>query len=154
MQLQGVFMTDINLKSNDRRMRILLVEDNHGDVVLLKHGLQQSKIEAQVNIASTGEEALKLLQSNHLDRAELPDLILLDINLPGINGVEVLTRIKSNAYLKEIPIVVISSSNANEDKTNCFRAHANYYLVKASNIDEVGQFIANLERFWFRQRQL
>lgn len=140
-------MTNETLKNKKRPIRLLLIEDNHGDALLLKRAFTRTKIKTSLTIANTGEEALHLI----LKKNYIPDIILLDLNLPGINGLEVLKSLKNNEDFKRIPVIVLSSSRAEHDVINCYNQHANCYLTKASNLEELYTLVEKIESFWFNQ---
>jgi CheY-like chemotaxis protein len=122
-------------------IEVLLVEDNANDVELTLHALRGAKLRNHVHIARDGAEALDHLQQH------VPDLILLDLNLPKVDGREVLQRIKSNARLAHIPVVVLTSSQAEEDIARSYRLNANAYVTKPIEpavflkaVNAIGQF--------------
>lgn len=139
-------MTNDVLKNKKNPVRLLLVEDSHGDALLVKRAFARTKIKNRITIAQTGEEALSLLQHH-----ENPDIILLDLNLPGINGLEVLKTIKNNEQLKRIPVIILSSSRADKDVLTSYNHHANCYMMKAASLDELYKLVDNIEQFWFKQ---
>ncbi len=121
--------------------RVLLVECNPGDVDLILEALQNPL--HQVTVASDGLEAMRLVRA-----AEKPSLILLDLNLPKKDGREVLQEIKSDPELKQIPVVILSSSDADRDLVQAYRLHANCYLTKPVDLEEFLAVIAGISRFW------
>ena len=143
-------MTNDTLQNKKRVVRILLVEDNRGDALLVKRAFEDKELENHITIASTGEEALNLLHKIQ-DEVTMPDIILLDLNLPGISGLEVLKKIKNEANLKRIPIIILSSSRAENDVLNCYDNHASCYMKKAYSMDELYALTDKIEQFWFTQ---
>ena len=132
-----------------RPIEILLVEDNRGDSDLVREGLENCKIYNRLNVIEDGEKALAYLrrEAQYAD-ASRPDLILLDLNLPRKDGREVLKEIKEDNSLKRIPVVVLTSSKAEEDIAKTYNLHANCYISKPI---EVGQFldvVRSIEDFW------
>lgn len=129
---------------------ILLVEDNPGDVGLVREALAEGKVCNKLHVASDGVEALKFLrgQGDHAD-APCPDLILLDLNLPKMNGREVLHEIKSDPYLKTIPVVILTSSKEEEDICRSYADHANCYVTKPAGFDSFLNAVRSIEDFWF-----
>jgi CheY-like chemotaxis protein len=125
-------------------LRILLVEDTPGDVRLITVGFKRSGLEPQIHAVGDGEEALKVL----FNRQFLPDLILLDINLPLLSGHEVLKQIKNHETLKKIPVVVLTSSLLDEDVAKAKAYKADFYVIKPINLDEYFESILKIERFW------
>lgn len=131
-------------------IHILLVEDNAGDIDLAKDALRQFKTRHTLHVASDGARALEVLFDPEQSAKDLPDLILLDLNLPKIDGREILATIKSDERLSHIPVIVLTSSNAERDLQQAYRLHANCYLTKPT---DVGQFFAMfelIERFWLQ----
>jgi two-component system response regulator len=133
-----------------RLVEILLVEDNPADVVLTKEGLEQCKIANQLHVVQTGEEALAFLQRQEpYADAVRPDLILLDLNLPRLSGRELLAQIKGPDHLKRIPVVVLTSSRAEEDVVRSYDLGANCYVSKPLTFAEYLKIIKAIEEFWF-----
>jgi chemotaxis family two-component system response regulator Rcp1 len=132
-----------------RQMNILLVEDNEGDILLAKEALKQGRIPSSVNVARDGEEALNYLHKR-ADFAEVsvPDLILLDINLPKIDGKEVLSEIKTDRSLRYIPVVMLTTSSAESDVMDAYYHHANCYIVKPVDLDKFLEVVHRIENFW------
>jgi chemotaxis family two-component system response regulator Rcp1 len=129
---------------------ILHVEDNEGDVRLVREALQTSANDYQVIVARDGVEASECLHGRgSLAGAALPELILLDLNLPKKSGCEVLEEIKSDAELRHIPVIVFTSSAASADVLKAYGLHANCYLTKPTDIEELFRIIQILESFWF-----
>ena len=133
-----------------RPIEILLVEDNPGDVILTEEAFSAAKISNNLHIARDGEEALDYLnRASGYENAIRPDLILLDLNLPKIDGREVLDTIKSDDTLKRIPVVVLTSSEAEQDIVKTYDLHANSYVVKPINLDQFVKVVNAVESFWF-----
>ncbi|MBX2970434.1 MAG: response regulator [Cyclobacteriaceae bacterium] len=130
-------------------IHILLVEDNEGDIVLTKEALSGGKINNRITVVRDGEEALDMLrnQGRYID-SERPDLILLDINLPKIDGIEVLTEIKNDPELKSIPVVMLTTSSSEKDITNAYRNHANCYITKPVDLDKFLEIVNAIEDYW------
>ncbi|CAN5120029.1 response regulator [soil metagenome] len=127
---------------------ILLVEDNPGDVRLTQEVLKTSAYNTRLKVVYDGEEALDyLLQLT--DKNVIPDLILLDLNLPRRNGLEVLEVIKKHPRLMLIPIVMLTSSEAPHDIDECYSRHANSYITKPVDFDEYFKVVNMIEKFWF-----
>ncbi len=143
------------MMSKLKMKHILLVEDNEGDIVLTTEAIEESKIDVKISIARDGEQAIHFLKGEGIFKnAELPDLILLDINIPKKNGHEVLEYIKKNEKTKHIPVVMLTTSSSNKDIVSAYAKHANCYLVKAHNAEDFFELIAGLENFWFNLAQL
>jgi CheY-like chemotaxis protein len=133
-----------------RPIEILLVEDNPGDVRLTREALLDGKIRNKMAVASDGVEALKILRKEgERANAVSPDLILLDLNLPRKSGREVLAEIKSDPLLKRIPVVVLTTSQAEEDVLKAYNLNANCYIAKPVDLDQFLAVVKSLESFWF-----
>lgn len=125
-------------------IKILLVEDNEGDIVLTQEALKDGRIKNNVSIARDGVEALALLDSGE----ELPDLILLDINLPKLNGLEVLTAIKKDPRLKTIPVIMLSTSDEQNDIITSYNNYANCFITKPVDFNRFIEVVHTIETFW------
>jgi len=130
-------------------IQILLIEDNPGDIRLTIESLKDAKIRTNLNVVRDGVEALDFLyqQNQHTD-APRPDLILLDLNLPKKDGREVLAEIKTADQLRRIPVVVLTTSQAEEDILKSYGLHANCYVTKPVDLDQFIDVIRSLETFW------
>ncbi len=136
-------------RENGKIIEILLVEDNPGDVELVREALSEGKINNQLHVASDGVEAMEYLkrEGSHA-AAACPDLVLLDLNLPRKNGREVLQEIKSDPQLKLVPVVVLTSSKAEEDILRSYNLHANCYVTKPVDLDQFLHVVKSIEDFW------
>ncbi|HEV7350929.1 response regulator [Telluribacter sp.] len=132
-------------------IRILLVEDNEGDIVLTKEALSEGRIRNTIAIARDGVEAVELLSNTE---AELPDLILLDMNLPRMNGKEVLGFIKNNDRLRKIPVIILTTSSSEKDIKESYENQANCFISKPVDLDKFIKIIRNIEDFWISIVQL
>ena len=128
---------------------ILLVEDNPGDVRLTRELLKESKIHNNLTVMDNGEDAIVFLRraAKHAD-ATLPDLILLDLNLPRKNGAEVLASIKNDPILRRIPVVILTSSKAEEDIVRAYDLHANCYISKPVGLEQFATVVKSIDDFW------
>ncbi|TVQ65465.1 MAG: response regulator [Balneolaceae bacterium] len=137
------------------KREILIVEDNDGDILLLQEAFETSGCQWNLTICKDGEQAIRhladLCAQEHHNR---PDLILLDLNLPRKNGLEVLEFIKENGFLKEIPTVVFSTSSSKKDIDSCYQRHANCYITKPVDIDNYQRTIQAICSFWVHTVQL
>jgi two-component system, chemotaxis family, response regulator Rcp1 len=133
--------------------RILLVEDNPADVFLLREALHNSGVRFELMTATDGEKALRML-FDEADQTPSPDLILLDLNLPKVNGHMLLRRIKSDPRTETIPAIVMSSSGAASDVTLAYSEHANCYIRKPANLDELFHTVMAIKSFWLDVVQL
>jgi CheY-like chemotaxis protein len=131
-------------------MEILLLEDNFGDVLLIQKAFEKSRIATTVSVAEDGELALHMLrrEGRFKDQAR-PDLILLDLNLPKLDGREILLEVKQDPALSDIPIVVLSGSRAEAEIARIYALHANAYIVKPVNFQHLQEIVSTLETFWF-----
>ena len=130
-------------------IEILLVEDNVGDVRLTKEALKEGKVYNNLHWAKDGVEALAFLrrEGSH-NNAPRPDIILLDLNLPKIDGREVLSVIKNDNQLKHIPVVVLTTSKADEDVLRSYELHANCYVTKPVDLEKFILVVQSIDRFW------
>ena len=126
---------------------ILLVEDNPADVRLLKEALLENNSRNRLRVASDGEYAMELLHDAS-DQDELPDLIVLDLNLPRKSGREVLQEVKTDQHLKRIPVVVLSSSDRSEDVASVYELSGNCYIQKPIEFDRFTNVVKSIEHFW------
>lgn len=130
-------------------IEILLVEDNPGDVRLTQEGFKEAQIENHVHVVNDGVDALDFVyRRNEHVTAPRPDIVLLDLNLPRKNGDEVLEEIKSDPDLKHTPVVVLTSSKAEEDIVKSYDLHANAFLTKPIDPDEFIGIVRTFEEFW------
>jgi CheY-like chemotaxis protein len=130
-------------------VEILLVEDNPGDVRLTKEALKEGKVYNNLHWAKDGVEALEFLrrEGKHA-KAPRPDIILLDLNLPKKDGREVLAVIKKDGVLKHIPVVVLTTSEAEEDVLKSYELHANCYVTKPVDLEKFIHVVQSIDRFW------
>jgi chemotaxis family two-component system response regulator Rcp1 len=140
----------------DKTFKILLIEDNLGDIRLTQEAFKESLVPCTLHAITDGDEALKYLfgQQQNLSDEQLPDLILLDLNLPKRDGREVLAAIKQDAYLKKIPVIVLTTSNAENDINVAYNLHANSYLVKPIDFDKFIDMVRLIEQYWLHTATL
>ncbi|WP_394741223.1 response regulator [Natronococcus roseus] len=130
--------------------QLLLVEDNPGDVRLTREAFKQGRIDNDLHTVSDGSDALDFLhQRGEYEDAPRPDLVLLDLNLPRKDGEEVLADLKDDPQLQSIPVIVLTSSRAEEDIARSYELHANAYLTKPVDPDEFIETVRAFEKFWF-----
>jgi len=131
-------------------VNILLVEDSPTDIDLTREGLEMGKLANNLTVLEDGQQALDFLRrKGAYSDAERPDLILLDLNLPGKDGREVLEEIKNDPELMSIPVVVLTSSKAEEDISRSYKLHANCYISKPVNFSRFVEVVKGIEDFWF-----
>lgn len=146
-----MFMKVLKMKTFPTPFEILLVEDNKGDIGLITEFFIDSKIITNLHIAEDGDETLRFLYGkDKFSGSTLPDIIILDWNLPKKDGSEVLKEIKENNNLKNIPVIVLTTSSAEKDMIRAYDLHANAYLVKPINCDEFMTVIKSIKSFWFK----
>lgn len=139
----------MNSQRNGKPIEILLIEDNPGDVRLTKEVLKEGKVRNNLQVVGDGVEAMAYLhRENSYAKAPRPDLILLDLNLPKKDGREVLQEIKADHHLKNIPVVVLTTSNADEDILKSYNLSANCYITKPVDLDQFISVIRSVEAFW------
>jgi len=132
-------------------MRILVIEDNPGDVRLIREAFRETGSQAEFQVAEDGEQALALLrrQPPYIE-ALRPNLILLDLNLPKLDGKQVLAQIKSDESLRSIPVIILSSSHSREDVFNSYNGYANCYIPKPIMFDDFIKVAKGITDFWVR----
>jgi chemotaxis family two-component system response regulator Rcp1 len=135
-----------------KEIHILLVEDNEGDIVLAREALEEARIKNRITVITDGEKALEYLFRN--DNNRKPDLILLDMNLPKVNGLEVLAKLKADEALKIIPVVMLTTSTSEQDVLDAYRNYVNCYINKPIDLEEFIVVIKNIESFWLNTVKL
>jgi two-component system, chemotaxis family, response regulator Rcp1 len=137
------------MTQEEKKVEILLVEDNPGDVRLISEGLQGSRIVNHISVVQDGEEASDFLFKRGRYRdAPTPDIILLDLNLPKKDGRKLLAEIKQDNNLQQIPVVILTSSSAESDINMAYQLHANSYLQKPLDLTEFMAMIQSFEQYW------
>ncbi len=137
------------------KAEILLVEDNPGDVALMRASLAKWQTPRTLHVARSGHEALSLLgKTEGHSQSVCPDLILLDLNMPGIDGREVLRRVKEDEELRAIPVIILTSSRAKANVRCSYNLHANCYITKPVQLSDFADVMKSLEVFWLRQATL
>jgi len=132
-----------------QEIHILLVDDNEGDVLLTREALEEARIISRISVAYDGIQALNFLRKEPPYRGEdSPDLILLDINLPRMDGTEVLSIIKSDPMLKRIPVIMLTTSSSEKDINTSYNNHANCYITKPVDLERFMDVVRTIEDFW------
>ena len=130
-------------------VHILLVEDNEGDIILTTEAFKDMKLENKISIVRDGEEALRFLKKQgEYAEVDTPQLILMDINLPGMDGKQLLEIIKKDDELKEIPVVMLTCSDADADISECYDKHVNWYITKPIDYDKYTKVMHEIEAFY------
>lgn len=130
-------------------IEILLIEDNAGDIELTQEAFHEAKTPNNLHVVRDGDEALEFLYKNgRHENAVRPDIVLLDLNMPGKNGKEVLAIVKEDENLKDIPIIIITSSEAEMDVAKSYALHVNAYIVKPVSLQQFMQVVEAVEMFW------
>jgi two-component system response regulator len=131
-------------------IHVLLVEDDPGDVELTKASLENAKIAVSLGVVGDGEEAMDyLLKRGNYETAETPQLVILDLNLPRKHGREVLADMRADPVLKSIPVVVLTTSDADEDIVRAYTNGANCYVTKPMGLNEFDKVVHSIGDFWF-----
>lgn len=130
--------------------QILLVEDSPSDVYMTREALREGKIINDLHVVDNGDDAIAFLrQQGAYDSAPRPDLVLLDLNLPGKDGREVLEEIKTDPVLRTIPVIILTTSAAESDVLRSYELHANCYITKPVGLDPFMETVRRIEGFWF-----
>lgn len=136
-------------------IHILLVEDNEGDILLTTEAIKDGKIANEISVANDGEKGIDFLKARiNNPKAGLPDLIILDVNLPKKNGHEVLEYIKTNPDLKQIPVIMLTTSSSITDINASYKNHANCFITKPVEVEDFMKAVGQIEDFWFNIVQL
>ena len=134
---------------NAEEISVLLVEDDPGDVMLVREAFAADKVGNTLSVVSDGVEAMRFVRGEgEYAGVERPDLVLLDLNLPRKSGAEVLAEIKSDPQLSTIPVVVLTTSQAEEDVLRSYEMHANAYVTKPVDFDRFGEIVRQIDEFF------
>ena len=140
-----------SMENDTRSIEILLVEDNPGDARLTIEAMREAKMRNRVHVVEDGVEAMAFLRrQGRYGEAPRPDLILLDLNLPRKDGREVLAEVKADSDLKRIPVVVLTTSRAEEDVIRAYDLHANCYVTKPVDLAQFMKIVAQIDEFWVK----
>ena len=144
-----LFRSCSNNPQSMQPIHILLVEDNEGDILLTREALEDAKFSIRLSVVKDGKEAIDfLLKVGRYLAADQPDLLLLDINLPKKNGHEVLQFVKGNEHLKQIPVVMLTTSSSESDINWAYKNYANCYIAKPGDAGTFSNVISKIENFW------
>lgn len=139
------------VENNTQPIEILLVEDNPGDARLTLEAMRDAKVRNRIHVVEDGIEAMAFLRrQGRFGDAPRPDLILLDLNLPRMDGREVLSEVKSDPDLRRIPVVVLSTSQAEEDVIRAYDLHANCYVTKPMDLAQFMKIVNQIGEFWVK----
>ncbi|GAA3782997.1 response regulator [Micromonospora maritima] len=132
-------------------VRILVVDDDPGDVLMIEEALEESDVEKVIDVVADGEEAMEFLrrEGRHVE-AQRPDVILLDLNMPRMDGRQVLGEVKRDENLRTIPIVVLTTSNADTDVVSSYTLQANAYVTKPIDLDDFNDVVRRIDEFFGR----
>jgi CheY-like chemotaxis protein len=148
-------MTEITPQKGKKKKRLLLVEDNPGDIRLTMEAIKECKIEIDMDVISDGEKVMTFLnKEGEYQNAEKPDIIMLDLNLPKRNGIEILKEIKTHPKLKRIPVIAVTTSEADHDIFKAYDMYANAYILKPVDFDDFTRVIQQMDAFWFKTVKL
>ena len=140
----------MNAITSGRPIEILLVEDSASDAMLTEEALEHAKVRNHLHVVKDGVEAMAFLrQERQYSDVPRPDLILLDLNMPRKNGGEVLAEVKADDNLKQIPVVVLTTSKAQEDVLQVYDLHANCYITKPVDFEQFANVVQAIDNFWF-----
>jgi two-component system, chemotaxis family, response regulator Rcp1 len=132
-----------------KEVHILLVEDNEGDIVLTLEALKEARVHNTIDVVRDGDQALSYLRKEEKYKdAQTPDIIFLDINLPKLDGTEILSIIKSDDQLKVIPVIMLTTSDSENDIMKSYCNHANCYITKPVDIEKFMEVIHSIKNFW------
>lgn len=130
-------------------IHILLVEDNEGDIILTTEAFEEGKIANMISVVRDGKEAIDFLnKTGKYKKVKFPDLVLLDVNLPRKNGQEVLRYIKGNEQLKQLPVIMLTTSSSEKDILESYKNYANCCITKPLDVDTFLDVISKIENFW------
>jgi two-component system, chemotaxis family, response regulator Rcp1 len=144
MTFKGTIMT------STKRYHILLVEDNDGDVRLLEEAFKQVSSTVYFTVKSDGEEAMEFLTRLEAEDTTLPDLVILDLNIPKVRGTEVLAYLKVSRLLKMMPVIIMTTSNSPEEIQQCYMSGANCYICKPFDVGQLFDIVQSIDAFWLQ----
>lgn len=140
---------------DDKYIHILLVEDNEGDILLIKEAFEEAGMHHQLSVVNDGEQALDYLHKQPpFEATEMPDIIVLDINLPKMNGHEVLHYIKNQAAFKAIPVIILTTSSSSKDIDKAYQNYVNSYITKPVDIQDFVNIVNGIEDYWLNISKL
>jgi len=141
-----------SVKDAQKKIEILHVEDNAGDALLMKELFKTSRFPIHLTLARDGETALTMLKdANAFSGKGKPDIILLDLTLPRLSGLDLLGEIRKNKNLHEVPVLIMSASQKNQDLQTAYQNHANFYIVKPLDMDHFSVVMTYIEKYWLER---
>jgi CheY-like chemotaxis protein len=144
----------VKAREENHPFEILLVEDNMGDVYLLRMALETVRVPVHLTVVTDGEAAIRHVMQEKGEATPAPDLILLDLSLPKKSGYEVLAAVRAHPNTACVPVLILSSSDASKDIRRAYELHANGYIRKPSDIDDLKNIITGIENFWLSVAKL
>lgn len=148
-------MLETSIMPSPRFIEILLVDDDEADVLLTRRALQNGKLYNTIRVAKDGVEAMAhLRQKNEYADAPRPDLVLLDLNMPRKDGREVLAEMKQDRDLRTIPVVILTTSDSDQDIVSMYDLHANCYVTKPVDLEQFTKIVKEIKHFWISVVQL
>lgn len=144
-----------NLGLEERQKQVVLIEDNQSDIDIMIEAFNQTDTRKNIDVVMNGDEAINYFNSlkTNLDSG-MPDLVLLDVNLPSHNGLEILRLIKGDEVLKHIPVVMLTTSSSEKDIEKCYSNHANSFFSKPSSLHKFIELISMLDSYWLQTAML
>ncbi len=142
------------MSKEPERKTIFLIEDNQGDIRLIQEAFKSTGTPCEVAVARDGVEAMRRLREKGFGQVQQPDLILLDLNMPKKDGRELLAEIKADPDLKHIPVVVLTTSQNEEDIYDCYNLHVNCYITKSRTLAQLFTIVQGIEAFWLKTAAL
>ncbi len=136
-----------------RPIHVLMVDDDESEVEITRYAMNKAGITVRFSSRSSGASAMELLRATP-PGDDRPDLILLDLNMPGMNGFDVLRELKGDDDLATIPVIVLTTSDDQRDVLECYRLHANSYVTKPSDLEDYDELMVQIEGFWMRLASL
>jgi len=134
----------------NRKLQMLLVEDSEADARLILEVMKDQNVAVDISVVRDGEEAMSYLyKQNGYEKVSRPDLIVLDLNMPKKDGREVLAELKANLDLRSIPVLILTTSNSDEDIVKSYKLQASCYVTKPMDLDKFSDIVKSMDQFWF-----
>lgn len=139
---------------SERHVNILMIDDNPADIELVRESFEDQAVAATLYSARGSNQAMAILKGASPAQPAMPDLILLDLKMPGMNGFDFLQELRRDGALQSIPVVILTSSSSQEDINRSYQLHANAYVVKPTGLDQFAQFVQSIRSFWLETARL